>query len=138
MEGTYVQRGFLPRWLATFFGIFFALALTFVMLWIAYKPQVKSGANPQVVEAGQHPRAQPLGVGGSTGGALRRGHDPEPVASQERRTRPVPVPAAVEDGGATATVTAKPKIGGDRGDRRKTLAAEDVGPAHLLPRLHRG
>ena len=52
VDGTYVQRGFLPRWLATFFGIFMALALTFVMLWIAYKPQVKSAADEQVVEAG--------------------------------------------------------------------------------------
>jgi hypothetical protein len=47
-----VQRGFLPRWLATFFGLFFALALTFTMLWIAYKPNVRSGADEQTVEAG--------------------------------------------------------------------------------------
>ncbi|MFI8948083.1 hydrolase [Streptomyces sp. NPDC053750] len=44
VEGTYVQRGFLPRWLATFFGIFVALALAFVMIWIAYKPQVRTSA----------------------------------------------------------------------------------------------
>ncbi|MFJ1971523.1 RICIN domain-containing protein [Streptomyces sp. NPDC087903] len=52
VEGTYVQRGFLPRWLATFFGLFLALALTFVMLWIAYKPPVRSGADEKTVEAG--------------------------------------------------------------------------------------
>ncbi|MGW1214782.1 RICIN domain-containing protein [Streptomyces sp. NPDC002499] len=52
VEGTYLQRGFLPRWLATFFGIFFALAITFAMLWIAYKPQVGTGARPKPVEAG--------------------------------------------------------------------------------------
>ncbi|MHC3472986.1 ricin-type beta-trefoil lectin domain protein, partial [Streptomyces sp. 7R007] len=52
VEGTYVQRGFLPRWLATFFGVFLALAITFVMLWIAYKPSVSSGATESVVEAG--------------------------------------------------------------------------------------
>ncbi|CAM5495563.1 RICIN domain-containing protein [Streptomyces parvulus] len=52
VEGTYVQRGFLPRWLATFFGIFLALALAFVMIWIAYKPQVSSKATEQTEEAG--------------------------------------------------------------------------------------
>ncbi|MFE7165870.1 ricin-type beta-trefoil lectin domain protein [Streptomyces sp. NPDC057616] len=52
VEGTYLQRGFLPRWLATFFGIMIALAITFVMLWIAYKPAVNSGATEKQVEAG--------------------------------------------------------------------------------------
>lgn len=52
VEGTYVQRGFLPRWLATFLGVFMALAITFVMLWIAYKPQVRSAATEKLQEAG--------------------------------------------------------------------------------------
>ncbi|MFD8449113.1 MULTISPECIES: ricin-type beta-trefoil lectin domain protein [Streptomyces] len=52
VEGTYVQRGFLPRWLATFFGIFVALAIAFVMIWIAYKPQVRSSATEQTQQAG--------------------------------------------------------------------------------------
>ncbi|MEU6069950.1 ricin-type beta-trefoil lectin domain protein [Streptomyces sp. NPDC047082] len=52
VEGTYLQRGFLPRWLATFFGVLTALAVTFVMLWIAYKPNVNSGATEKVAEAG--------------------------------------------------------------------------------------
>ncbi|MFF4728993.1 hydrolase, partial [Streptomyces mirabilis] len=52
VEGTYVQRGFLPRWLATFLGVFMALAITFVMLWIAYKPQVRTSATEKLQEAG--------------------------------------------------------------------------------------
>lgn len=52
MEGTYLQRGFLPRWLATFLGVLTALALTFVMLWIAYKPQVQTAATEQLKDAG--------------------------------------------------------------------------------------
>lgn len=52
VEGTYVQRGFLPRWLATFFGVVTALAITFVMLWLAYKPNVSSGATEKLAEAG--------------------------------------------------------------------------------------
>lgn len=52
VEGTYVQRGFLPRWLATFLGVAVALALTFVMLWIAYKPSVRTAATEQLEQAG--------------------------------------------------------------------------------------
>ncbi|WP_328498939.1 RICIN domain-containing protein [Streptomyces sp. NBC_00414] len=52
VEGTYIQRSFLPRWLATFLGVFMALAITFVMLWIAYKPQVRSSATEKLQEAG--------------------------------------------------------------------------------------
>ncbi|WP_405818330.1 ricin-type beta-trefoil lectin domain protein [Streptomyces sp. NBC_01390] len=44
VEGTYVQRSFLPGWLAGALGIFLALAITFAMLWIAYKPRVVSSA----------------------------------------------------------------------------------------------
>ncbi|WP_329277740.1 hydrolase [Streptomyces sp. NBC_01451] len=44
VDGTFVQRGFLPRWLATFLGVFLALAITFVMLWISYRPQVGTRA----------------------------------------------------------------------------------------------
>lgn len=51
-EGTFVQRGFLPRWLATVFGIFLGLAITFVLLWTAYKPAVKTGATRMPVAAG--------------------------------------------------------------------------------------
>lgn len=52
VQGTYVQRGFLPRWLATSLGLVTALAITFVMLWIAYKPQVRSSATEQTQQAG--------------------------------------------------------------------------------------
>ncbi|MGM0364720.1 hydrogenase expression protein, partial [Streptomyces griseoaurantiacus] len=52
VEGTYVQRGLLPRWLATCFGAFLALALTFTMLWLSYKPSVGTKATEKTVEAG--------------------------------------------------------------------------------------
>ncbi|WP_406146946.1 hydrolase [Streptomyces sp. NBC_01012] len=42
VNGTYIQRGFLPRWLATVLGLVVTLAIAFVAIWIAYKPQVKS------------------------------------------------------------------------------------------------
>jgi hypothetical protein len=52
VPGTFVQRGFLPRWLATFLSVFLALAIAFVMIWIAYKPQVRTSATEKVEEAG--------------------------------------------------------------------------------------
>ncbi|GAQ67850.1 ricin-type beta-trefoil lectin domain protein [Streptomyces scabiei] len=44
VEGTYVQRSFLPGWLATCLAICLALAITFVTLWLAYRPRVVSAA----------------------------------------------------------------------------------------------
>ncbi|MEU8649463.1 peptidoglycan-binding protein [Streptomyces sp. NPDC048737] len=44
VDGTFVQRGFLPRWLATALSISLALALTFLFLWIGHKPRVITGA----------------------------------------------------------------------------------------------
>ncbi|MFH8972460.1 hydrolase [Streptomyces sp. NPDC017890] len=52
VEGTYVQRGFLPRWLAVCLSVSVALAITCLMLWIGYKPQVRSAATEQLQEAG--------------------------------------------------------------------------------------
>ncbi|MFI5806701.1 RICIN domain-containing protein [Streptomyces sp. NPDC051561] len=46
-EGLYVQRGFLPRWLATFLGLLLACAIAFVVIWIAYKPQLRTSASEQ-------------------------------------------------------------------------------------------
>lgn len=53
VEGTYIQRSFLPGWLATLFGLLLALTIAFVMIWIAYKPAVNTMATEQVAEAGQ-------------------------------------------------------------------------------------
>ncbi|MFI0806586.1 hydrolase [Streptomyces echinatus] len=86
-EGTYVQRGFLPRWLATFFGVLTALAITFVMLWIAYKPGVSSGATPKV----------------AAGAALAPSTSPS--------VTPPPPPTA-----AATTPPAEPDSGDDGGD----------------------
>ncbi|RSS50731.1 peptidoglycan-binding protein, partial [Streptomyces sp. WAC06614] len=52
VEGKYVQRGFLPGWLATVLGVLLALAITFVMFWIAYRPDVRTAAVERLQEAG--------------------------------------------------------------------------------------
>lgn len=61
VEGTFVQRGFLPRWLATVLGMALALAVAFVVVWLAYKPQVRSLATEQTAktEAGGIPVPSP-------------------------------------------------------------------------------
>ncbi|WP_133910914.1 ricin-type beta-trefoil lectin domain protein [Streptomyces sp. NBC_00582] len=50
VDGTFVQRGFLPRWLATTLSIAMALTIAFVMIWLTYKPQVRSLASEKMVE----------------------------------------------------------------------------------------
>ncbi|CAL9501432.1 hypothetical protein SUDANB140_03454 [Streptomyces sp. enrichment culture] len=87
VEGTYVQRGFLPRWLATFFGIGLALSLAFVMIWIAYKPQVSSKATEQTEQAGAalapSPSAEPETLPSSADSAPADNPEPEPSKEPE-------------------------------------------------------
>ncbi|MEU4347948.1 RICIN domain-containing protein [Streptomyces sp. NPDC023838] len=86
VQGTYVQRGFLPRWLATCLGLVTALAITFVMLWIAYKPQVRSSATEQTQQAGN---------------TLAPSAAPKPLASPSAAEPPAKEqpPAGKSDGG---------------------------------------
>ncbi|MEV2210856.1 hydrolase [Streptomyces sp. NPDC050997] len=108
VDGTYVQRGFLPRWLATALSIMLALAIAFVMIWISYQPRVASLADAQSQEVGStlappSPSATPT---------------PPPQPSVTPTT---PVVEETQDaaageggggggggGGGTATVTAQP------------------------------
>ncbi|MFD5426734.1 peptidoglycan-binding protein [Streptomyces sp. NPDC127084] len=50
VAGTYVQKGVMPRWLATFLSILFCLLIIFVTLWFAFRPQVRSLATEQLDE----------------------------------------------------------------------------------------
>ncbi|MET9970794.1 RICIN domain-containing protein [Streptomyces sp. NPDC006356] len=52
VDGTYVQRSFLPGWLATALGVCLALAITFVTLWLAVRPEVKSLATEKTAAGG--------------------------------------------------------------------------------------
>ncbi|MER7842314.1 hydrolase, partial [Streptomyces sp. NPDC096040] len=132
VDGTYIQRGFLPRWLATLFGTLLALAITFALIWFNYKPQVKSLAEEQIQEAGvssiaPSPSATPT---------------PPPAPSVTASTAPT-APDTGDGGGAgggggggggaTATVTAKPKQ-----DTAATavnrLAADDPSGRHICYR----
>ncbi|MHC3475685.1 hydrolase, partial [Streptomyces sp. 7R007] len=131
VEGTYVQRGFLPRWLATFFGVFLALAITFVMLWIAYKPSIASGATESVAEAGSTLAPSPSATSSA----------PLPPAPTQSTTPPAADTATGAaagasgggGGGATATVTAKPKAE-TAATAVNRLAKDDPGGRHVCYR----
>lgn len=87
VEGTYVQRGFLPRWLATFFGLLLALAIAFVMIWISYKPQVRTEATEVPEQAGAIlPTTPPL--------------SPPPPPSPSAEPEPQKSEKSEDDGGA--------------------------------------
>lgn len=103
--GTYVQRGFLPRWLATTFGLLLALTIAFVMIWLAYKPQVRSVAQEKPEKAGRiaPPTSSPpiskapadsdkkksgggSGSGGSGGGGGGKGGGPQKKRKPKKDT----------------------------------------------------
>ncbi|WP_042385282.1 ricin-type beta-trefoil lectin domain protein [Streptacidiphilus melanogenes] len=46
VDGTYVQRGFLPRWLFTVLSLCLGLAIAFVALWMTNPPAFSSQATP--------------------------------------------------------------------------------------------
>ncbi|MEU6733956.1 COG1470 family protein [Streptomyces physcomitrii] len=83
VDGTFVQRGFLPRWLMTVFGIFLTLAIAFVMIWLAYKPQVHSLAREKLQETGSTlPPPPPTSAPPSPSATPSK--EPEPVQSQPK------------------------------------------------------
>ena len=52
VDGTFVQKGVLPRWLAGLLGLLAGLAVAVVALWFAYQPNVVSLAQAQTQTAG--------------------------------------------------------------------------------------
>ncbi|CAL9650678.1 hypothetical protein SUDANB145_06595 [Streptomyces sp. enrichment culture] len=50
VDGVFVQRGVLARWLATCLSVTAALALAFAVLWFGYQPQVRSLATERTDE----------------------------------------------------------------------------------------
>ncbi|MFD4755936.1 hydrolase [Streptomyces sp. NPDC058426] len=86
VDGTYVQRGFLPRWLATFLGILLALVLAFVMFWFAHKPNVTTRAEEQMEQVGSSlapsPSAQPSLPAQPSAPAESPAAQPQPSQSQ--------------------------------------------------------
>lgn len=103
VDGTYVQRGFLPGWLATAIGLLLALTIAFVVIWLAYKPQVRSLATEQLKETAV--TALP----------------PAPIIS------PPPQPSAppADDAPSAPAATKKAGGGGGGGDAEPTKEAKE-------------
>ncbi|MFE2065990.1 RICIN domain-containing protein [Streptomyces sp. NPDC059467] len=106
VDGTYIQRGFLPRWLATLFGTLMALAITFALIWISYKPPVKSQAR-EIQEAG----VSSLAPSPSAGAPLAAAPAPSqsPVAQQPENDAPATPDTGSGGGGGQAQSSPKPK-----------------------------
>ena len=52
VDGTFVQKGILPRWLAGMIGLLVTLAVAMVALWFGFQPHVVSLAQAQAQPAG--------------------------------------------------------------------------------------
>ncbi|MEU5308029.1 RICIN domain-containing protein, partial [Streptomyces sp. NPDC021562] len=105
IDGTYVQRGFLPRWLATLFGTLLALAITFALIWFNYKPQVKSLAQEQVQEAG----VSTLAPSPSASAPLVAAPAPTPSAVAQQPANDAPASPDTQSGGGGGQGQAAPK-----------------------------
>ncbi|MFJ2955592.1 RICIN domain-containing protein [Streptomyces sp. NPDC087270] len=100
VDGRYVQRGFLPRWIAAAFCALLGLAVAFTMIWLTHKPAVGSLATAKVNPAGfatltpsppapttpvttpptsQAPTTSPPAGGGGGGGAPAKKKPKSPV-----------------------------------------------------------
>ncbi|WP_328318010.1 RICIN domain-containing protein [Streptomyces sp. NBC_00388] len=113
VDGTYVQRGFLPRWLATFFAVCMAIAIIFIMAWFTHKPQVATRATAKPQEAGvaiPAPSATPT--------------LPPPAASVPPPTPSAPVPDTGSSGGGAG--------GGGGGGGAKKKPADPANQKHVL------
>ncbi|MCX5398694.1 hydrolase [Streptomyces sp. NBC_00102] len=115
VEGTFVQRGFLPRWLATLLGILLALTITFLALWFGHKPTVASGTTEKLVEAGA---------------------TLAPTPTPQATLAPPPVTAAPTTEAPQAEPTKEAKSGDSGGDKEATPSkAPEVTAATLVNRM---
>ncbi|MFJ9995470.1 ricin-type beta-trefoil lectin domain protein [Streptomyces werraensis] len=121
VEGKFVQRGFLPGWLATVLATAVALAVAFVVIWLTYKPDVRSLATEKTAQA--EPGAIPAPQASASAPLTL----PSPGASQE--VKPPEQEAPGGDGGDAADEGAgekeeKPASGGGGGGGGEEKQAE--------------
>jgi len=97
VDGVYVQRGVLPRWLATLLSIVLVLLMVFLALWFEHRPTVTTQATALAVSS-------PIAVAPTTPAAL-----PSPPAS------PAAAPTQAAPPAAGATAPARTSGGGGGG-----------------------
>ncbi|MEU9641658.1 ricin-type beta-trefoil lectin domain protein [Streptomyces sp. NPDC048188] len=135
VEGTYVQRGFLPRWLATFLGIAVALTVAFVMIWIAYKPQVRTSATEQTQQAGAALAPSPSASPQTLPSAAESAPVEQPKAQQPDVPEPEDDGGGGGGGGAEAPAPRKPEkgtSGGGAEEKPAPKAPEPVAPGTTI------
>ncbi|MEZ0094399.1 hypothetical protein ABH925_005596 [Streptacidiphilus sp. EB129] len=121
VDGMYIQRGVLPRWLATVVSIGLALLTAFLVLWFGHRPTVASEATALVAQPSPSVIAPsaPVSLPGSppspAAGQTQAAAPPAPAASAPPRTSggggggaPAPPPPHPGGGGAPATTPAAP------------------------------
>ncbi|MEV7197006.1 hydrolase [Streptomyces sp. NPDC093510] len=59
VDGTFLQRGLLPSWLAGTLGLLLAVAIACVTIWLTYRPQMQTAAREKPQAAGKVVPAQP-------------------------------------------------------------------------------
>ncbi|MEZ0094229.1 hydrolase [Streptacidiphilus sp. EB129] len=95
VEGTYVQKGVLPRWLATSLSLLVGLAVALVALWFGYRPHVVSLAQEQV----QPVAVSTIPVPTPTPVAVTPPPPPSPAAAAAPSPTPAHAPAKGGGGG---------------------------------------
>lgn len=109
IDGTYIQRGFLPRWLATVLTLLITLAVVFLVLWFTKAAAVTSQATARASQPAvttlpppptsvpptpsDTPSPSPTGTQGEAGGG--GGAPAGPKAKTGPKTKPKPDTASV-------------------------------------------
>ncbi|WP_063771488.1 RICIN domain-containing protein [Streptacidiphilus albus] len=91
VEGTYVQQGVLPRWLASVLSLAVALAVLLLVLWFGYQPHVVSLAQAQTQSAAS---ALPLPAPSAPPASSSPAPSPTPSASSQAVAQPSTAAAA--------------------------------------------
>ncbi|BBA98934.1 putative hydrolytic protein [Actinacidiphila reveromycinica] len=123
VDGTWVQRGVLPRFLATFLGLLVGLVVAAVALWFAYKPQVGSLAQPKVEQAVATTLPTPT-----------PSLTTPPPTTQAPTTPPPPTTSGTSGGGASTPKKKAPPA--TAATAVKKLAANDPTGRHICYRVY--
>ncbi|MFF1698140.1 hydrolase [Streptomyces sp. NPDC058257] len=114
VNGTFVQRGILPGWLATTFALLLAVTIAFVVIWLSYRPQLQSAAKEKPAAAGN----------------IAPSSSPPPISSPPPEPEDKPSDSADKPGGGGSDEEKGGGGGGGGGDKpvkpKKETAADAV------------
>jgi len=120
VDGVYLQRGVLPRWLAAVLSIGLVVLLAFLAVWFEHKPAVATQATALAV-------VSPSAIAPTVPAALPSSPPTTPAAAPTQAAPPAATPTA-GGGGAPAQPQPQPH-GGGGGAPATTAAAKPKPPA---------